>query len=139
MGGVKKEFFSLFMKEYIDNNDVFESFSKETSTTLWFKQKSLIKSAIDHVQESKKPKLNDEHLYSSEYLIGVMLGLAFYHRVLVNFPIPAHLYKLMKGSKVSTYSHEIITCDNSACIRCSSQSVIYGVLMQIWQEISNFC
>lgn len=105
MGGVKKEFFHLFMKAYISENDVFEacdsSQSANKSNMLWFKRSMAYEdNKKANGSKMKKLKIEDERNFSSEFLIGVMLGLAFYHRILVSLPIPPHMYKLMKGLKV---------------------------------------
>ena len=109
MGGVKKEFFNLFMRSYIKQNDIFEacggydSDSDGTANAIWFRRcNGSTEKTLDasEVQENKRHKV-EPFSYSQEYLIGVMLGLAFYHNVLVSFPIPVHLYKLLKHSKLS--------------------------------------
>jgi hypothetical protein len=103
MGGVRKEFFSIFMKSYIEENNVFQACGIESSQsidkaiTLWFSRSEYSSSNGDEQQEIKRPKTA---FISDEYIIGVMLGLAYYHRVLVSLPIPAHMYKLLKGYKV---------------------------------------
>lgn len=107
MGGVKKEFMGLFMKAYISETGVFGMCggegpqSADKANLLWFKRNMHYEYSSDD-QEQKRPRSDSRFgSYSEEYLIGVMLGLAMYHRVLVSLPIPLHMYKLLKGSKVS--------------------------------------
>lgn len=114
---MKKEFFGLFLKAYVESNPVFTacgSYSSQQinkSEMLWFKRACVTPSVCsedkhidDNIGRKRFRLASEDSKYSPEFLIGVILGLAFYHRVLVNFPIPDHLYKVIKGAKVKLLS-----------------------------------
>eukprot|EP00798_Chlamydomonas_sp_ICE-L_P023306 gene23306-30543_t len=79
-GGVKKEFFLLLIAELL-SPEIGLLEQQEESNTFWFKQAK---------------NLSEEE--ASRYLLlGVVLGLAVYNRVLLDFPLPLVLYKLLLG------------------------------------------
>ncbi|GLC36844.1 hypothetical protein PLESTB_000776500 [Pleodorina starrii] len=72
-GGVKKEFFALLMERLLSADYGMMSYD-EASRTYWFNPSSL------------EPP-------SSYFLLGLVLGLAVYNRVLLDFPAPLLLYQ----------------------------------------------
>ncbi|GLI67883.1 hypothetical protein VaNZ11_012174, partial [Volvox africanus] len=78
-GGVKKEFFSLLMERLLSPDYGMMSYD-EASRTYWFNPASL------------EPA-------DSYFLLGVVLGLAVYNRVLLAFPAPLLLYQKLRGDR----------------------------------------
>lgn len=76
-GGVKKEFFQLLVTEMLSQDYGMLLFQSE-SNTYWFNANSW----------------EDEDQY---LLLGLILGLAVYNRVLLDFPLPLALYKKLLG------------------------------------------
>ncbi|GIL57699.1 hypothetical protein Vafri_12863 [Volvox africanus] len=78
-GGVKKEFFSLLVERLLSLDYGMMSYD-EASRTYWFNPASLEPS-------------------DSYFLLGVVLGLAVYNRVLLAFPAPLLLYQKLRGDR----------------------------------------
>ncbi|EFJ48337.1 hypothetical protein VOLCADRAFT_81197 [Volvox carteri f. nagariensis] len=78
-GGVKKEFFALLMERLL-RPDYGMMLYDETSRTYWFNPASL------------EPP-------DSYFLLGLVLGLAVYNRVLLAFPAPLLLYQKLRGAR----------------------------------------
>ena len=111
-GGVKREFFSLLVKSFCNDLHIFspcgDSANRANQASLvWFTRSESSRLPADNDMSKgdecegsayKRSKLVQAS--SMEYIFGVLVGLAFYHRVLVNLPLPAHIYKIMIGSKV---------------------------------------
>lgn len=76
-GGVKKEFFQLLVGELLSPDYGMLVYQPE-SRTFWFNACSL---------EGEEQFL----------LLGLVLGLAIYNRVLLDFPLPLALYKMLLG------------------------------------------
>ncbi|KAK9819719.1 hypothetical protein WJX72_001643 [[Myrmecia] bisecta] len=79
-GGVKKEFFQLLITELLCPDYGMLIFQSE-SRTYWFNPSTL--------------EAEDEFM-----LIGLVLGLAIYNAVLLDFPLPLVLYKKLIGQQV---------------------------------------
>jgi len=80
VGGVKKEFFMLLLREILDPKyGMFKEY-KETRT-IWFSSDSL----------------EDEVMY---FLIGLLCGLAIYNFIIIDLPFPLALYKKLLGESV---------------------------------------
>ena len=77
VGGVKKEFFQLLMAELLSPDYGMLVYQPE-SRTFWFNACSL---------EGEEQFM----------LLGLVLGLAIYNRVLLDFPLPLALYKMLLG------------------------------------------
>eukprot|EP00198_Chlamydomonas_reinhardtii_P010489 XP_001699826.1 predicted protein [Chlamydomonas reinhardtii] len=78
-GGVKKEFFALLMERLLDPGYGLMAYDP-ASRTYWFNASSL------------EPA-------SSYFLLGLVLGLAVYNRVLLAFPAPLLLYQRLRGGR----------------------------------------
>ncbi|GIM14106.1 hypothetical protein Vretimale_17132, partial [Volvox reticuliferus] len=78
-GGVKKEFFALLMERLLSPDYGMMSYD-EASRTYWFNPASLEPS-------------------DSYFLLGLVLGLAVYNRVLMAFPAPLLLYQKLRGDR----------------------------------------
>lgn len=73
MGGVKKEFFMLLLREILDPKyGMFKEY--EETRTIWFSSDSL----------------EDGVMY---FLIGLLCGLAIYNFIIIDLPFPLALYK----------------------------------------------
>ena len=82
-GGVKKEFFLLFMKELIDPKyGMFRPY--EESRTVWFEPSSFEEDDVNF------------------FVVGVFCGLAIYNFVIINMPFPLALYKKLLGEEVGS-------------------------------------
>ncbi|XP_020278361.1 probable E3 ubiquitin-protein ligase HERC4 isoform X2 [Pseudomyrmex gracilis] len=80
VGGVKKEFFLLLLREILDPKyGMFKEY--EETNTIWF--------SID--------SLEDQVMY---FLIGVLCGLAIYNFTIIDLPFPLALYKKLLGEPV---------------------------------------
>jgi hypothetical protein len=110
-GGVTREFFGILVKQLFLDKDVFSPCNDvsdrwDRARMLWFRRAtSTINNerptlSSDDSTDSKRPKTN-ENIFSREYIIGLVVGLAFYHRVLVHFPLPPHLFALARGDPLS--------------------------------------
>ncbi|KAG2436520.1 hypothetical protein HXX76_006818 [Chlamydomonas incerta] len=78
-GGVKKEFFALLMERLLDPVYGLMAYDP-ASRTYWFNASSLAPAA-------------------SYFLLGLVLGLAVYNRVLLAFPAPLLLYQKLRGGR----------------------------------------
>jgi len=73
VGGVKKEFFMLLLREILDPKyGMFKEY--EETRTIWFSSDSL----------------EDGVMY---FLIGLLCGLAIYNFIIIDLPFPLALYK----------------------------------------------
>lgn len=80
VGGVKKEFFMLLLREILDPKyGMFKEY--EETRTIWFSSDSL----------------EDEVMY---FLIGLLCGLAIYNFIIIDLPFPLALYKKLLGESV---------------------------------------
>ncbi|XP_011505541.1 PREDICTED: probable E3 ubiquitin-protein ligase HERC4 [Ceratosolen solmsi marchali] len=80
VGGVKKEFFMLLLKEILDPKyGMFKEF--EQTRTIWFSEDSF----------------EDEVMY---FLIGLLCGLAIYNFIIIELPFPLALYKKLLNESV---------------------------------------
>jgi hypothetical protein len=115
-GGVKREFFSLLVKSFCKETDIFSPCGDSANrinqaSLIWFARSESSRVLSDYgimageKEDVENASKRSKHAQSSskEYLFGVLIGLAFYHRILVNLPLPAHIYKIMMGSKVSVF------------------------------------
>lgn len=80
VGGVKKEFFMLLLREILDPKyGMFKEY--EETRTIWFNSDTL----------------EDEIMY---FLIGLLCGLAIYNFIIIDLPFPLALYKKLLGESV---------------------------------------
>ena len=79
-GGVKKEFFQLLMSDLLSPDHGMLELQQETNT-FWFNPSSL--------------EGDDEF-----FLLGLVVGLAVYNGVLLDFPLPIVLYRKILGQEV---------------------------------------
>jgi hypothetical protein len=103
-GGVTREFFGILVKQLFLDKDVFSPCNDasdrwDRARMLWFRRTTEITmhtQSCDESTDSKRSKTNED-IFSREYIIGLIVGLAFYHRVLVHFPLPPHIFSLARG------------------------------------------
>ncbi|XP_011257668.1 probable E3 ubiquitin-protein ligase HERC4 isoform X1 [Camponotus floridanus] len=100
VGGVKKEFFMLLLREILDPKyGMFKEY--EETRTIWFSSDSL----------------EDEVMY---FLIGLLCGLAIYNFIIIDLPFPLALYKKLLGESVGLNDIK----DMSPVIAKSMQSIL---------------
>ena len=90
----------------------------DKANIMWFVRSSVSQNLLTDEtipNEAKRFKIEGVNLelpYSMEYIFGVFVGLAFFHRVLLNLPLPCHLYKIIKGTKVQLLiSVDFVNCN----------------------------
>jgi hypothetical protein len=105
-GGVTKEFFTLAAREYLDSTNLLQPCGD--SRHLWFTRTT----------ERSLPEGPANSF--DEYLLGILLGLACYNGVLINFPIVPVVYKLFNGGRGSI--EDLWTADSS--LARSLQSIL---------------
>jgi hypothetical protein len=125
-GGVKREFFTLAVKEIITRTDALVPCS--SGRMLWFKHHASTVSAASageaarlHGAEgaNKQPRreesgftMRDGHQQAMHvpaqrplvFYLGLLMGLALYNGVHVDIPLPRSIYKTIKGEEVRDYS-----------------------------------
>lgn len=85
MGGVKREFFSLLLKELF--TEEFGMFRYNEDTRLYWIHGHA--DFFDSVTDARKTQL-----VSYFELFGSIVGLAIYHDTLIDFPLPFFFFKL---------------------------------------------
>lgn len=100
VGGVKKEFFMLLLREILDPKyGMFKEY--EETRTIWFSSDTL----------------EDEVMY---FLIGLLCGLAIYNFIIIDLAFPLALYKKLLGESVGLNDIK----DMSPVIAKSMQSIL---------------
>jgi hypothetical protein len=118
-GGVKREFFTLAVKEIITRTDALVPCS--SGQVLWFKHHASSASAGEAARlrgvdgASKQPRREESgftmwdgqqqatHVPAQRPLVfylGLLMGLALYNGVHVDIPLPRSIYKTIKGEEV---------------------------------------
>lgn len=120
-GGVTKELLTLAIRQLIQETHVLEE-CNASSSFVWFSKRSdqeLIHvtsiqayfqllviddkvespSKIQRIVESDSPTYN--YINSMVYYLGLLVGLAKYHDVLVDVPLPPFIYKMLMNTKPS--------------------------------------
>jgi len=86
-----KEFFSLLLLQFVEVGIL--SRCGNDGRFVWFTEMAVIE---------------NEEAIAVHYILGVVIGIAVHNSILLNFPIPPCIYKLMVDAKV-IFTHMHIT------------------------------
>lgn len=99
VGGVKKEFFQLLVHDLLSPNYGMLAYQAE-SKTYWYVLKQMVDETVVF-RFNPALMLQGEKCEDEFFLIGLVLGLAVYNGVLLDFPLPLALYKKLLNQEVT--------------------------------------
>lgn len=97
-GGLAKEMFTIAIRDLIRKTEVLSSCAN--GRIYWFTEVD----GEEHESKSKQAKITNRSpgsQLSSEFILGLLAGLAVYNGVYIDLPLPSSIYKLMKKREVS--------------------------------------
>jgi len=104
VGGVKKEFFMLLIKEILDPKfGMFVNFDE--TNMIWFNDYSFEDLTMYYLIGKKQLLCSyftpETYLFITFFLLGLMCGLAIYNFIIIDLPFPLALYKKLLNEPVT--------------------------------------